>query len=318
MQASDNRLIDPSVGRIGGRDAAVGIAYSPYAESLVVQEPGLIDYVEIPFEQLVATPAAIAVADHVPVVLHCASLSVAGNAAPSADLVEQLERWIERTRTPWLGEHLAYVRADGVFRELAEHPALLGDAASGPFNVGYTVSPQLSEPILERVVNAGAHWRERLALPLLLENGPMYFSMPGSTMTQFDFIRAMCARSDSMLLLLDLAHFTITCENLMLDPFDALESLPLERVVEVHVSGARYQSGVFWDDHTEPAAPIVFELLARLLQRVRPRAVTLEYNWDVRFPREVVRRDAARVRQLLADAECRTPTSWMPTELTRS
>lgn len=309
-------MIEPGAARVGGRDAAVGIAYGAYAEALVAQEPGLVNYVEIPFEQLVATPSAIGVAERVPVVLHCASLSLAGNVPPSADLVAELERWIRRSGTPWLGEHLAYVRADGPFRELAEHPALTG-AASGPFNVGYTVSPQLSPAVLQRVAGASEHWRERLGLPLLLENGPHYFAMPGSTLSQLDFVRALCERSPDALLLLDLAHFAITCENLQLEPFTALASLPLERVVEVHVSGARRQSGVAWDDHTEPASPLVFALLAHLLERVLPRAVTLEYNWDAHFPREVVRRDAARVRTLLAAAECR-PSSWTPIELTRS
>lgn len=305
------------VGRIGGRDTAVGMAYSPYAEALVTEQPGLVDYVEMPFEQLVATPQAAEIGDRVALVLHCASLSLAGNVPPAPETVARLEHWIEATRTPWLGEHLAYVRADGVLREVAEHPAFAtGTAAGEPFNVGYTVSPQLSEAVLDRVAEARAGWQERLGLPLLLENGPIYFDMPGSTMSQLAFIDALCARADSQLLLLDLAHFAISCHNLRLDPFAALERLPLERVVEVHVSGTRHQSGLHWDDHTEPAPQIVFDLLERLLRRVVPRAVTLEYNWDARFPRDILSRDIGRVRRLLADRPARN--AWTPIALTRS
>ena len=298
------RRLDPGV-------AAVGIAHSDYALALVKAEPTLLDFVEVPFEQLVAAPRAAEISAYAPVVLHCASLSMAGNAEPEPAVVDLLAHWIAETGTPWLGEHLAYVRADGLWRELAEHTAFApaGQAADaerpggpGCFNVGYTVSPQLSEPILERVAAANAAWESRLGLPVLLENGPMYFSMPGSTFSQAGFLSALCAASPERRLLLDLAHLACTCANMRLEPTETLDALPLERVVEVHISGAGRQSGVMWDDHTRPASPLVFELLERLLARVMPRAVTLEYNWDGAFPLSALRADVARVRGMVEAA----------------
>jgi uncharacterized protein len=303
----------------GSTSTAVGLAYSPYAEALIGEAPGLVDFVEIAFEQLAGTPNVAELGRHVPIVLHCASLSLAGNVPPAAETADELARWIAVTKTPWLGEHLAYVRADGVFRELAEHAAFAaGSAPIAPFNVGYTVSPQLSDGVLERVAAAVGAWTRRFGLPVLLENGPVYFTMPGSTMSQFAFLRALCARSEDVLLLLDLAHLWATCRNTGADPFDALDSLPLERVVEVHLSGAREQSGVAWDDHVEPAPPVVFELLERLLARTTPRAVTIEYNWDAGFPLEIVERDVGRARSLIAAAANRSEPTWKPIALTPS
>lgn len=209
--------------------------------------------------------------------------------------------FIETTHTPWVGEHLAYVRADGVLRQHAEHMALVADDldTSEPFNVGYTVSPQLSDPILNRVLERTLAWRQRFGLPVLLENGPVYFEIPGSTMSQFEFIRKLCARSNDVLLLLDLAHLAITCANLELNPRAALDSLPLDRVVEVHLSGVSRQSGVMWDDHSDAAPPLVFSLLDQLLSNAKPRAITLEYNWDQDFPADVLERDCTRVREML-------------------
>src|SRR5262245_9933645 len=284
-----------------GPDTAVGVSYSSFAERFVAQRPGCVDYVEIPFEQLVHTPSAVALGGDVPLLLHCASLSLAGNAPPTPRLVDQLTSFIETTNTPWIGEHLAYVRADGVLREYAEHPALIADAPdpSEPFNVGYTVSPQLSDPILERVLERTLAWRRRFAMPVLLENGPIYFQVPGSTMSQFEFIGRLCARSDDVRLLLDLAHLAITCANLDVDPHAALDRLPLDRVVEVHLSGVSRQSDITWHDHSGAAPPLVFSLLDRLLTRVTPRAVTLESNWDHDFPADVLERDCARVREMI-------------------
>jgi len=284
-----------------GPDTAVGVSYSSFAERFVAQRPGCVDYVEIPFEQLVHTPLAAALGGEVPLLLHCASLSLAGNAPPSRRLVDQLTAFIDTTHTPWVGEHLAYVRADGVLRQYAEHTALVADDldTSQPFNVGYTVSPQLSDPILDRVLERTLAWRQRFAMPVLLENGPIYFQVPGSTMSQFEFIGKLCARSDDVLLLLDLAHLAITCANLEVDPQTALDRLPLDRVVEVHLSGVSRQSDVTWDDHGGAAPPLVFSLLDQLLGRVKPRAITLEYNWDHDFPADVLERDCARVREMI-------------------
>ncbi|HEV7878740.1 DUF692 family multinuclear iron-containing protein [Bradyrhizobium sp.] len=295
--------------RVFGARTAIGLSYSAFAEKVVAEGTERIDFVEIPFEQLIHTPEAIKLRDKVPLLLHCASLSIAGNLPPPPALVERLLECIDQTGTPWLGEHLAYVRADGIWREVAEHPALLaGTDADGPsampFNVGYTVSPQLSDPILERVLGNTLDWRQQLGLPVLLENGPMYFQMPGSTMSQSEFIQELCARSDSVLLLLDLSHLAITSANIQLDPHALLDSLPLDRVVEVHLSGMSVQSGVTWDDHSGGAPPAVFALLERLLREAKPRAITLEYNWDHDFPLDILHRDLERVRDLTEVHSC--------------
>ena len=111
-------------------------------------------------------------------------------------------------------------------------------------------------------------------------------------------------RVDSVLLLLDLAHLAITCGNLGLDPASVLDGLPLERVVEVHLSGLSRQSDMMWDDHSDGAPPVVFMLLERLLSRSRPKAITLEYNWDRDFSTDVFHRDLERVRDLVARPGC--------------
>jgi len=314
MTLALRKSISQSVPAINGRKTAVGLAFSTSATKLAAEVPHLFDYVEMPFELLVHQPSAIYIKDQIPVVLHCASLSIAGNSAPSQQLVDKLQYWISETQTPWLGEHLAYVRADGVWREIAEHTALLGvnsdlnnlsieQITDEPFNVGYTVSPQLSEEILKRVTDASAYWRTKLGLPILLENGPVYFEMPGSTMTQSSFIKSLCDEASDQLLLLDLAHLAITCSNAQTNPIDSLHSLPLDRVVEVHLSGTKYESGLQWDDHAEPISELVFALLESLLQVSIPRAVTLEYNWDSAFPCDVLERDISRVRGIISKAE---------------
>lgn len=278
-----NSSTDRRPGRVAGLRTAVGLAYSGHALRVISEHPQLSDYVELPFEQFARDPDAGSLRDEIPIVLHCASLSMAGATPPTTETVERLDHWVRHTRTPWVGEHLAFIR-------------------EGEHNVGFTVNPQFSPEVLDRVVAAIDKWSRRLDCPILLENGPVYVELPGGTMSQMQFLTEVCARLDSAYLLVDLSHLLITCRNLELDPHAALESLPLDRVVEVHLSGLRQEGGVWWDDHARPAPDEEFDLLARLLRTTKPSAITIEYNWGNQFPVDMLRRDFGRVRDLVAAA----------------
>jgi uncharacterized protein (UPF0276 family) len=279
---------------------AVGLAYSELVSSFVRQSDAAVDYLEVPFELLRHDPAVFETCRGKPVVLHCASLSVAGSVGCPESLVQEIEGWIERTRTPWLGEHLSFVTASRAEAGEGAEPYAPGE----PYNIGYTVSPPLSGPVVERVARNLAVYTTRFAVPLLVENPPLYFRVPGSTMTQAEFIGAVCART-AVGLLLDLAHLYITSRTMGVDVFDLLDRLPLERVEEIHVSGLSEQGRGVWDDHARRAPAVVHRMLARALERATPRAVTLEYNWSSRFPREVLARELARVRKVVARARKR-------------
>lgn len=269
---------------------SIGLAYGPSTPEFIDANPGLVDFVEVPFEQLRHSPDSASIQEAVPVILHCASMSVAGFVPPTDATLDAIEREAERTRTPWIGEHLAFITADGLKMDT--------DTAGPPTALTYTVCPQLSEEIVQRVADNLAALQPRFGAPLILENSPQYFEVPGSTMPMVDFIGAVFARCD-VGLLLDLSHFLITMLNTGADAAKEIGRLPLERVVEIHISGLNVQSGVVWDDHATPAPPLVFDLLDRVLERARPRAITLEYNWSPTFPQAVLKTHIDRVRQTL-------------------
>lgn len=268
----------------------LGLAHGPDILGFIESHPGLVDYVEVPFEQLRHSPELESIAEQAPVILHCASMSVAGFIPPSETTIQAISQEVSRTRTPWIGEHLAFVSADGITEE-AER-----DAA--PTNLTYTVCPQLSEETIDRVAQNLASLRTRFSVPIILENSPQYFAIPGSTMNMVDFVGEVLTRCDAGLLL-DLSHFAITSYNTKCDALKEIDRLPLERVVEIHVSGLDTQSGVVWDDHAAPAPPLVFELLDRVLKRARPRALTLEYNWTA-FPQGLLLSHIQQTREALA------------------
>jgi uncharacterized protein len=274
----------------GGRPR-IGIAWSRYVHGFLERHGEAVDFVEIPFELLQYDPSVVEISSLRPIVLHCASLSLAGSVAPSDRTVSDLQRWIERTETPWVGEHLSFILAErGAAGHLDEH------APGEPFNLGYTACPPLSRETADLVLGALDRAERRLHTPLLLENPPVYFVPPGSTLSPVELTRIICERSP-VGLLLDLSHFLITARNLGLDAREALSSLPLERVVEVHVSGFDVQVGAHWDNHATTAPDAVLELLPIVLARASVRAITLEYNWCSRFPASALLAEIGRTRR---------------------
>ncbi len=289
------QLKDTASTAVTPRSPAIGIAYSGYTPLFLDEHGDAVDYVEVPFELLCHDSSVIEVRDVKPIVLHCASLSVAGSVPPSEQTIDAIRGWIERTETPWLGEHLSFITAT---RELAG-PVADEYAPGEPYNIGYTVCPPMNEATVERVLRVLALAELRFPVPMLLENPPVYFPVPGSTMTQVEFVSEICARSSAPLLL-DLAHFYITSQTMGFDPCEAVLSYPLDRVVEVHLSGVETEAGGHWDNHAKRAPDIEFELLALVLARSSVKAITLEYNWSARFPAAVLLEEIARARETVA------------------
>ncbi len=270
------------------------MAFSRSVPHFMRRHPGSLDYVEVPFELLRHDPTVGKRLEDTPSILHCASLSIAGTVEPPESVIDSIEGWIKKTQTPWLGEHLSFITAE---RWQTDRPAD-AYAPGEPWNIGYTVSPPMNAATVESVVRSLDRATAHFSVPLILENPPVYFSMPGSTMSQAEFISEVCARSD-VNLLLDLAHFHITARNLCLDPLSELDRFPLDRVVEVHISGVADEAGTCWDSHASRAPESELELLSLVVDRAPVRAVTLEYNWSPHLPETVLLEEIARTRDVV-------------------
>lgn len=274
----------------------VGISYCGYVPTFVHRHRDYIDYIEVPFEMLRHDPSVAQGLPQLPVILHCASMSMAGFVPPTQQTVDQIAYWLKATNSPWLGEHLSFIAA--------EHPGMPADeyAPGEPYNIGYTVAPQNSQETIDQVLLSLALCQQSFSVPVLLENPPIYFLVPGSAISQAELISEVCRKSSAGVLV-DLAHLLITCRTLKEDPFAMLDALPLDRVREVHISGVDEDGEVNWDNHAAKAPDIEFDLLECLLAKGRVEAITLEYNWSSVFPESVLLSEISRVRSKLDRAE---------------
>ena len=286
---------------VSGGGPALGLAYSAYLPGLIQESPDLFDYVEIPFELLRHEAGVLERVAAKPVVLHCASLSIAGRVPPSPDVIDEVAQWIKTTRTPWLGEHFSFVTASR-----ADTGGRADEYAPGePYNIGYTVTPPFNDATVQRVAAVCAQYVEHFAVPMLVENSPVYFDVPGSAFSQTQAFCRLCETAP-VGILLDLAHFYISARTAGFDPLEELERWPLDRVWEIHVSGVSEQDLGAWDDHASRAPEIEMELLRLATRRCSNlRAITLEYNWASHFPPQLLHDELSRVKSAIAPSRRR-------------
>ncbi len=271
----------------------VGLAYNSYIDQMNEAQLKEFDYIEIPFELLHFDEAVLQRINHKPLILHCASLSLAGYAEPETVIKNRIQHFIQATGTPWVGEHLSFILAEKLDDNFYDEYA-----PGEPYNIGYTVSPVMNAASAEHIIQKICRYKEAFGTNIIVENPPLYFSVPGSTMSQLDFINTICNNSPTELLL-DLTHFFISSQNFSYDPLAALQKFPLHRVKEVHVSGVNTDSGIMWDNHATEAPEIIFKLLEIVLKNCTPAAVTLEYNWASTIPWEKLDSELNKVKEVM-------------------
>ena len=285
----------------------VGVAFASYVGEVLRANPGVADYVEVAYEALRHDAGILSRLSGTPVVLHCSSLSLAGSLGPGDSVVAEVRDWLTRTKSPWLGEHLSFISAPiGTAKEA------IGTSNHGDnFELGYTVGPPMNAEAVSAIGRRIRSASAQFDVPLIVENAPIYFAMPGTTMSQPEFIQRICAET-RVGLIFDISHALITCRNAGLDPFQFVSNYPVERVVEVHISGNSRSQGCYWDDHAKPADELTYELFDCLLDRATPSAVTLEYNWSSQFPPDFLVKEIERTRGALA-CKIKTPAALTTT-----
>ena len=136
---------------------------------------------------------------------------------------------------------------------------------------------QFSRAEIDRVAGRAAALQDRLKLPLLHENAFYYAPFPGSDLEEAEFIAGIVDKAQTYLLL-DLHNVYSNSMNFEgYDPQRFLRTIPLDRVLEVHLAGGQHIEDWYHDFHNHPVPEPVWELLGYVLQHApRLQAVTLE------------------------------------------
>lgn len=136
---------------------------------------------------------------------------------------------------------------------------------------------QFSQAEVERVAGRAAALQDRLKLPLLHENAFYYAPFPGSELEEAEFIARLVDKAQTYLLL-DLHNIYSNSLNFAgYDAWKFLRTIPLDRVIEIHIAGGERIGDWYHDFHNHPVPEPVWDMLAHVLRNApRLEAVTLE------------------------------------------
>jgi uncharacterized protein (UPF0276 family) len=197
-----------------------------------------------------------------PLVTHGLTLSIGAVEEPDAQYLRELKAEIVRTKSPFHSDHLCF-------------------SSAGPRSLHELLPLQQSRTNVARVAERAARLRDILGVPFALENITYYMHPGRAELGELEFLSAVLEQGDAGLLL-DVNNVYVNSLNHGFDPRAFISSLPLSRVVELHVAGhSRQPSGLVLDTHGAPVADPVLSLLAFTLERTGPVPVLLERDNDV-------------------------------------
>lgn len=261
----------------------------------------LVDYQKVgPF---MGEAAVAALGARFPLLLHLDDILSGHAPLPDATL-ERLRGWVRLTGTPWTSEHIGF----GVAETDLESALVPQPLSAG---LGREVA-------LANIVRNAQALAAALPTPLLLENVPLYPNVTYLHVCEPAFIAEVIAQTGCGLLL-DLAHVRVSASLLRMDPRAYIEALPLERVVELHLSGPRPVGDLspglraqVWENARSVADRTAFDdaclvdvhevlqaedyaLLEWTLACCEPRAISLEYYYEADALRQQLERLGAMI-----------------------
>ena len=197
----------------------------------------------------------------------------------------------KRFGVPWVSNHCFYSDASW------------SDVWSSPL--------QFSRAEAARVATRARTLQDVYGIPLGHENAAYYRTCPGSEMPEEEFLARVIEQSGTYLHL-DLHNLYANAVNHHASGYSIerfLSTIPLDRVIAIHMAGGRSLNGIYHDLHDTVVPEPVWDLLDNILSRSRPGAVILEYESQGLFEGDVKLDCELTIDLILSDLE-RARHAW--------
>ena len=280
----------------GFTDYGVGLGLRvPHYQHIFEKKP-IVDWFEIISENyMVDGGRPLHVLDQIleryRVVQHGVALYLGSVQPLNREHLRKLKQLVRRTGTRWLSDHLCWGSVDGRYtHDLLPMPYTLEAARITAQNIRQA--------------------QDFLEIPIAVENVSSYAEYHVSTMTEWEFLNEVVERADCGILL-DVNNIYVSSRNHSFDPFDYLNSVPSERVAQIHIAGHSKFEKYILDTHDHPVIDPVWRLYARAIERCGPTATLLE--WDDNIPSfEEVHREALKANRYLRAGQTTNAPTQIP------
>lgn len=248
---------------------SIGLGFRlPLADELLGRPRSEADFIEIAPENYLGVGGKRArllhaAAERWPVFCHGLCGDLAGSAPLDDAEVEELRQFLRRVGAPFYSDHLCLTRAGGIpLHDLLPLP--------------------LCRASQERAATRIREIRDRLEMEIAVENVSAYAVLPGGEMDEITFLRGLLEEADCKLLL-DVNNVFVNSVNFGFEPYDFIDQVPLERVVQIHVAGhQREGANLLLDTHAAPVCDEVYGLLEYTLKKLsRPVPILLERDHQI-------------------------------------
>jgi uncharacterized protein (UPF0276 family) len=218
--------------------------------------------------------------DRFPIVQHGVSLSIGSTEPLDWEYLRALKALVQRTRSPWVSDHLCWTGAHGVnLHDLLPLP--------------YTAAT------VKWVAERARAVQDFLGVRLALENTSSYMTYTASEMSEQAFLTAVVEEADCGILL-DVNNIYVSAYNHAFDANEYVDAIPHHRVVQIHLAGHTNHGRYILDTHSDHVIDPVWDLYRRALRRVGPVSTLIE--WDDNIPPfSVLEAEAQRARAIRAE-----------------
>jgi uncharacterized protein (UPF0276 family) len=255
-------------------ELGVGFVYWPELEPLV-KEAGAADVLEIEpqaFWEKVSQQGCMRYRPNWPLLralaahpqhklVHSVGNPVGGACEDELDYRTPLRQTVDLLKPTWVSEHLSFNRVR---------------TGEGCADTGLLLPPRQIERSAAHAANNISRLALTVARPVAFETGVNYLKPRDDELPDGEFF-ARVAECASCGILLDLHNLWCNEKNGRQKVLHAVESLPLERVWEVHLAGGTYLDGYLLDAHSAVVTPELMELAAEIVPKL-PNLSALIYE----------------------------------------
>ncbi len=196
------------------------------------------------------------------VALHGVSLNIGSTDPLDDDYLDALDRLIRLARPSWISDHLCWTGVSG---------ANLHDLLPLPY----------TDEVIRHVAARIRQVQDRLGRRIALENVSSYMSFTQDSMSEWDFLIAISEEADCGILL-DINNVFVSAHNHGFDAQKYIDSIPAQRVFQIHLAGHSESGELLIDTHDHPVTDAVWKLYERAIQMIGPVSTLIE--WDDQIP----------------------------------
>ena len=246
----------------------VGMGYRDPLCNDILQSRDKIDFLEITADHFLQSPTVRwrfldKLRSQYTLIPHGLNLSLGSAEGLNLEYLNDLIELIKYVKPPWWSEHIAFTKA-------------------GEIEIGHLSPLAFNRESIGAFCENVNKVQDKIETPLILENITYNIDLPWNEMEENKFLGEILDRTGCGLLL-DVTNLFINAKNHDYDPIQFLETIPAERIIQLHFVGGMIKEGKWIDNHCENTQDDIFILIESVLKYAPVKGIILER--DDNFPR---------------------------------